>query len=184
VKKSALVFACFFILFAMGLAYSQEVVADETATTNEITEEGVVAPTTDVAQPEPQWQYFEVVSTDLQNNGIVVKYIDYDTDTEKQMTIAVDEKTTYENVASLKELKPEDALGVDYIVDSTGKSIATNISLEKSSAKEEDAAVEAPPVEEEVDDAGVVGNVTMEGEEEAAVEAPAEEPMATEEMPE
>lgn len=81
--------------------------------------------------PEVQWLWGEVVSVDVPNKLFVVKYLDYDTDTEKEMSINVDEQTVFENIKSLEEIKAQDTVSIDYLVSSDGKNIAKNISLEK-----------------------------------------------------
>ncbi len=84
-----------------------------------------------VTGPEVQWLWGEVVSVDTTAKTMIVKYLDYETDTEKEITINVDDKTTYENAKSLDEIKTQDTLSIDYVaVD--GKDIAKNISVEKN----------------------------------------------------
>lgn len=63
---------------------------------------------------------------------MIIRYLDYETDTEKEISVGVDDKTTYENIKSLEEIKPQDAVSVDYIVNTDGKNIAKNINLEKN----------------------------------------------------
>lgn len=84
-----------------------------------------------VAGPEMQWLWGEVSRLDAENKEVTVKYLDYETDTEKEIKISVDEKTTYDNAASLGDLKPKDTVSVDYVVSAEGKNIAKIISLEK-----------------------------------------------------
>jgi hypothetical protein len=90
--------------------------------------------TTALAQEssELQWLWGEVVSVNLQNNEILVRYPDYETDKDKEMTITVNEKTTFENSASLIDIKPQDKLSIDYRVSPDGKNIAENVSVEKA----------------------------------------------------
>lgn len=83
------------------------------------------------AEPELLWLWGEVVSVDPQKNEILIKTPDYETDQEKEIAISADEHTTYENVASLSEIKPSDTLTIDYTVSLDGKNIAKNISVEK-----------------------------------------------------
>jgi len=83
------------------------------------------------SETETQWIWGEVVSADSASKSITIKYLDYETDQEKDMAISVDEKTTYENIKSIDEVKPKDTLSIDYIVGADGKNIATNVSLEK-----------------------------------------------------
>jgi hypothetical protein len=88
-----------------------------------------------VAEPEVQWLWGEVVSIDAQNNLLLVKYLDYETDSEKEVTIGVDAKTAYENIKSLTDIKPQDNVSIDYVIGQDGKSVAKNISLEKPEAE-------------------------------------------------
>lgn len=83
-------------------------------------------------ESETLWLWGEVVSIDNQNNNLSVKYLDFETDQEKEMSINVDEKTTYENIKSLDELKPKDNVSIDYIPGLEGKNLAKNIVVENS----------------------------------------------------
>lgn len=103
------------IFLSGGLSLAQEMPA---TTTQEETE------------PEVQWIWAEAVSVDAQKNELLVKYLDYETETEKEITITVDDKTAYENRASLVEIKIGDSLSIDYIVNPDGKNVAKNISVE------------------------------------------------------
>lgn len=91
--------------------------------------EGAVAP--EDKESETQWIYGDVINLDPQNKTILVKTLDYETDQEKEVSIATDEKTVFENIKSLDEMKPDDAVSVDYIVTPDGKNLARNLSLEK-----------------------------------------------------
>lgn len=88
------------------------------------------------SEPEVQWLWGEVVSVDANNNEVAVKYLDYENDTEKEIAIAVDEKTIYENIESISEIKPKDNVSVDYIVSENGKNIAKNIIVEKPESQQ------------------------------------------------
>jgi len=79
---------------------------------------------------ETKWRWGEVVSTDIQNKTLTIKYLDFETDQEKELLLAVDESTVYENVKSLEEIQPKDILSVDFLV-SDSKNVAKNISIEK-----------------------------------------------------
>jgi hypothetical protein len=102
-----------------------------------------------IVEPEVLWLWGEVASVDAANKVIVVKYLDYETDTEKEISINTDDKTTYENTKSTEEIKPQDTVSIDYIVDSAGNNIAKNISLEKAEAAQvvEPEGTEATPEE-------------------------------------
>jgi hypothetical protein len=100
-------------------------------------------PTQETAtESEIQWVWGETVAIDIPNKAITVKYFDYDSDSEKEIKIIVDDKTNYENVKSIEEIKPKDTLSIDYIAGSEGKLIAKNISVEKAEG------VQAPLPEE------------------------------------
>jgi len=82
-------------------------------------------------EPEIQWLWGEVVSVDAANKTILLKTLDYATDSEIEVSINTDDKTTYENANSLDQIKPQDTLSIDYIATAEGKNIAKNISVEK-----------------------------------------------------
>ncbi len=82
-------------------------------------------------EPEPQWLWGEVVSVDTQKKEILVKYLDYETDNEKEAVIKVDGNTTCENIKDIAEIKPQDTLSADFIVTADGANIARSISVEK-----------------------------------------------------
>src|SRR4030042_4617267 len=62
-----------------------------------------------------QWLWGEVVSVDTPNKMLVVKYLDYDTDTEKEIAITTDEQTSFESIKSLEEVNLGDTVSVDYV---------------------------------------------------------------------
>lgn len=115
--------------------------------------------------PDVQWLWGEAISVDAAKGEVVVKFLDYETEQEKQATIVTDDKTSYENVNSLAQIKTTDTLSIDYVVDKDGKNIAKNISVERpeeinapdisttveppmESLSEETAEVMQPPSEE------------------------------------
>jgi len=77
------------------------------------------------------WLWGEVSVLNPENKQITVKYLDYDTDNEKEINITVDDKTTYEYVKALNEIKLQDTVSVDYVLGPQDKYIAKNISVEK-----------------------------------------------------
>ena len=109
------------ILLNMGLALSEEQTEAKTP---------AAAVAQEKAEPETQWVWGEVVNVDAQNKTLTLKYLDYDTDEEKELAILVDNLTSYENVTSLEEIQKKDSLSIDYI-SSDGKNTARSISLEK-----------------------------------------------------
>ena len=108
-----------FILIGTGLIFSQEQAAEKPLA-QEVPSE-----------PETLWIWGDVASVDAAAKKILVKYLDYETDSEKEINIVVDDKTTYENVESVGKIKPQDILTVDYIINPDGNNIARNISVEK-----------------------------------------------------
>lgn len=97
------------------------------------------------AKPEQatQWLWGEVASVDLLNKSLVVKYLDYETDSDKEAIIAVDDKTVYENIKAIDELRARDTVSIDYTAGPGGNNIAKNISVEKAEAiKEEQTLVQ------------------------------------------
>ncbi len=93
--------------------------------------ETMPAETAPSGEPETQWLWGEVASVDAAAGKITVKYLDYDTDTEKQMEIISDAKTTFDNVKGLDEIKPQDTVSIDYAAGPIGAIIAKHISVEK-----------------------------------------------------
>jgi len=104
-------------------------------------EAGISAPVVSVEPNYPvqndnntQWAWGEVTNLDDQAKTLTLKYLDYETDQEKELVLAVDEKTTYENIKDFGEIKVKDALSVDYAAGLGDKYIAKNISLESPDA--------------------------------------------------
>lgn len=137
IRKTGLILGIGVLLILIGsyAVFSQEATPPQEPT---VTEPAATS------EPETQWIWGEVVSLDLQKNELVVKYLDYETDEEKEIAIAVDDKTTYENVKSLTEIVPKDTLSIDYIVSAEGKNIAKNISVEQPESEPETTSETAP----------------------------------------
>jgi len=81
--------------------------------------------------PIQGWILRDVVSLDLENNQLILNYIDYNTDEEKEITIGVDIDTSYENVSNFTDIKVGDVAAVDYKVTPQGETIALIISVER-----------------------------------------------------
>lgn len=96
---------------------------------------------------EIQWVWGEVTNFDSQAKTVTLKYLDYETDQEKELVLAVDDKTTFENIKSLDEIKIKDTLSVDYTAGADGKNVAKNINFEKPDSSTTMPAVEStkPP---------------------------------------
>lgn len=116
-RKSIILFAMPLSIFlSAALALGEQPAADNAATA-----EGV----------EIQWLWGEVVTVDAPNKSLVVRYLDYDTDTEKKITITADEETEFEGVGSMGEIKIQDTVSIDYLVDADKSNKATVISVER-----------------------------------------------------
>ena len=96
---------------------------------------------------DAQWAWGEVTKLDNQAKTLTIKYLDYDVDSEKELVLVIDDKTTFENIKGLDELKLKDTLSIDYAAQPDNKNIAKNISLEKPDALE---PVPAQTTKEEV----------------------------------
>jgi hypothetical protein len=82
-----------------------------------------------------EWLWGEATQVDLANGTVTVQYLDYDTDTEKTMAVTLDDKTRFENAASVADIAVGDTLSIDYT--SVGGTIrARNISVEKAVPEE------------------------------------------------
>jgi hypothetical protein len=105
------------IVFSFGSNFAQELKAN--------------ADTSVSLEAEVQWLWGEVLMVNSKDKTIQIKYVDYDSDTEKEIIITADPQTTYENVKSLEQIQPQDTVSVDYVVGKDGSNLAKNISVEK-----------------------------------------------------
>ncbi len=103
-----------------------------------------------VASPDAdvQWVWGEVINIDYPNKAFTVKYFDYETETEKNIQVAVNNDTGYEGALSLDEIKPKDTVSVDY-VSAGGNNIAKNIGVERPETNPEVTTKPEINVEEE-----------------------------------
>ena len=148
-KKTIAIFI-FVVLIAITtlIAFAQEAAS---GTENPVVSvaDPAVSISTPAAPPQnendTQWTWGEVVNLDSASKAVTLKYLDYETDQEKDIVLIVDEKTTFENIKSFDEIKVKDTLSIDYMVGPDGKNIAKNIGLEKPDAP---TVVPAQAVEE------------------------------------
>lgn len=113
------------VLFAVSINFRAGFAQNNDLQKAEIKEEAAVA---GLEETETKWLWGSVVSVDKGNNAIVI----YDTDTEKEIKMKVDDKTVYEEIDSLDAVQPDDILSIDYIVSSEGENIASVVILEKA----------------------------------------------------
>lgn len=76
------------------------------------------------------WVWGEVKSVDVSSSNFTIKYMDYQTDEEKELVLTVDQETKFENIGDLSGIKAGDTASIDYVV-KDDKNIAKNISIEK-----------------------------------------------------
>lgn len=80
-----------------------------------------------------EWVWGEVVSVDEAHKQIVIRHLDYETYEEVQMTLVCDDKSLFENVPGLAQVKPGDGVTVDYNVQD-GVNIAGLVVVEQKEA--------------------------------------------------
>jgi len=123
-------------LVGAGLALSEDQVTEP--------QNAATAAPQDNSEASMQWVWGEVTAVDAVGKTLTLKYLDYETDQEKEITIAVDDLATFENVKSLGEIQVKDNLSIDY-TPKDGSNIAKSISLEKTeSAPVENTAITQP----------------------------------------
>lgn len=76
------------------------------------------------------WVWGEVKGVDATASALTVTYMDYQTNEEKDLSLAVDPQTEFEGVKDLGEVKLGDTASIDYIV-KDGKNIVKHISIEE-----------------------------------------------------
>ncbi len=108
-----------FLFAAVGLSFAESEPA------------GSQAVDVDSDASDLQWAWGEVVKTDAQDNSVTVKYLDFESGQEKEISVFLDSATVLENFKALSELNPSDTLSVDYVKDKEGKGIAKILTLEK-----------------------------------------------------
>jgi hypothetical protein len=102
-------------------------------------------------EPDIQWLWGEVVSLDAAKGELSVKYLDYESDQEKEIMIATDSSTTYEGGKSFADIKPKDTLSIDYTLTPNGKNTAKNINIESSEVMQPwEGAISSEPASQPV----------------------------------
>ncbi|MCX5669652.1 MAG: hypothetical protein NTX89_06060 [Candidatus Omnitrophica bacterium] len=113
-------------------------------------------------ETDMQWAWGEVTNLDHQANTVTLKYLDYETDQEKDLVLVVDEKTTFENIKDFNELKLKDTLSIDYMVGANNKNIAKNISFEKPDVSSPVPDLAQPTAQSEIPvDASIAANEVL-----------------------
>ena len=80
------------------------------------------------AGEEPEYAFGTVKN--VSGDQLAINEFDYDTGEEKEVTYAVDSKTQFDNVASLKEVAVGDEVDVDYL-EKDGKKVAVTVAVAK-----------------------------------------------------
>lgn len=94
-------------------------------------------------EKKTEWVWGEVVSVDSANKQIVIKHLDYESYEEVQTTLIINEKTLFENVTDLTEIKAGDHITVDYNIEDKNN-IADLVVVEKTEAAPQGSAKEKP----------------------------------------
>lgn len=130
----------FLSVFILVLTFTVAAFAAETDVSGKADETGATAggqsQEIQPSEDDIQWVWGEVVGLDIPGNTLTLKYLDYETDQEKDITLSVDEKTSFENIKNLADIKNKDTLSIDYISGPEGKNIARNIGLENPDSYE------------------------------------------------
>ena len=147
-----------FISLTAFTAFAQE---PEVGTSAASTMPADLTPAPTQSENNTQWVWGEVTNLDNQAKTLTLKYLDYETDQEKELVLAVDEKTNFENIKSFDEIKIKDTLSVDYAAVPENKNIAKNISLEKPDTlppapAQPDTSASQPGVSTEMSDQRIV----------------------------
>ncbi|MBU2540407.1 MAG: hypothetical protein KJ593_00745 [Candidatus Omnitrophica bacterium] len=80
---------------------------------------------------EIKWVWGEVIGVDSLKEELSIRYLDYDSDAEKDRVFIFDKDSKFENITSLENIEAGDSAGIDYYIDETGKNIIKSISIEK-----------------------------------------------------
>ena len=80
-----------------------------------------------------QWVWGEVIEVDKAASKIKVRYLDYESDAEKEEFFIIDKDTQLENLNSIADINITDSVGIDYTLDKDGQRTVKSISVEKAS---------------------------------------------------
>jgi hypothetical protein len=83
-----------------------------------------------VASADIQWIWGEVVSVNAAAKTLSIKYLDYDTDEEKTMELAVTDTTKFQGDKGIEGIKPQDTVSVEYTIQG-GKNYAKDLTIEQ-----------------------------------------------------
>lgn len=101
-----------------------------------------------------EWVWGEVVEVAPEKKEIVIKHLDYETYEEVQMKLLVIDKTTFENVSQLSDIRLKDRITVDYYA-KDGANICELIVVEKDSASKIGEDANPPAVATELKEDGL-----------------------------
>jgi hypothetical protein len=162
---SALLGLC---LCASPALFAQEEAAGEQPAANALTQTPVQE------DKAPQWVWGEVVSMDQVNKQIVIKHLDYETYEEVQTTLKADDKTIFENISGLSDIRPKDHITVDYnTLDNVNIAELVVVDKEQAMTMDESApsAVEGTQIQKETES---VANAVANQSAQAATPVPAQ----------
>ena len=77
------------------------------------------------------WLWGEVVSVDVSANNLMVRYLDFNIDEEKEATIRIDAQTILEGVKSVAEISAGDIVSIDFVKESDTINLGKKVLVEK-----------------------------------------------------
>jgi len=106
---------------------------------------------TSKAQSNTDWLWGEVVSVDVNASSLLVSYLDFNLDEEKQIVIKIDAQTVLEGAKSVAEISAGDIVSIDFVKENETTNLGKKVLVEKPDsvdliAKSESKADEAKTV--------------------------------------
>ncbi len=146
-KKLLVLCAMFSLVLSLGIALAADIDSNQAQTQMPVAP--ALEPTaTPAAEPDLQWLWGEVKSVDASQQELTVNYLDYESDNEKEVKVLTDEKTNFENIKALADIKVKDTVSVDYVLTPDNKYLAKLVSVEKPEEMIKEMPTAAPAVSE------------------------------------
>ena len=117
------------LLFVLGLVASVSVLRAEEVIVSETT------PVVPETEAQPMYVFGEVVSVNSDLNEITIQYYDYELNELKEMILAADNNTIFENFQAISEISSGDTVNVEYNA-AEGRNAIQKISVERIEAEE------------------------------------------------
>jgi hypothetical protein len=82
-------------------------------------------------QSNVDWLWGEVVSVDVSANTLLVRYLDFNLDEEKELVVKIDTLTVLEGVKSVDEISAGDTVSIDFVKENATTNLGRKILVEK-----------------------------------------------------